>query len=144
MIPVLFDATAQRLNLSVRIGKGGEGEVYAIDSSNLVVKAYTVQDVRSRELKIRLMVGKGLASSSPLVAFPLSMVFDKARNFAGFTMAKIADHKPVHELYSPGVRKVSFPRANYRFLVLTASNIARAIGMTNAGGCVVGDINHSG
>lgn len=144
MTPSLFDETGKPLRISKRIGKGGEGEVYTIDGSDLVVKFYTVQDAHTREAKIKLMVSNGLAKRSPLVAFPVSMVFDKSRRFAGFTMAKISSHQPLHELYSPGARKAAFPQANYRFLAISAGNIARAIGATNAAGCVIGDINHSG
>jgi|ThiBiot_300_plan_2_1041538.scaffolds.fasta_scaffold02230_6 DNA-binding helix-hairpin-helix protein with protein kinase domain len=140
----LFDENGQPIRVSSRIGKGGEGEVYLVDGSDQVVKFYTIQDLRTRELKIRHMLSNDLATKFPLIAFPRSIIFDRAHRFAGFTMAKVSAHKPLHELYSPGARKSNFPQANYRFLVLAAANIARAVGSANAAGCVIGDINHSG
>jgi DNA-binding helix-hairpin-helix protein with protein kinase domain len=145
MTPSLIDDAGRPIRLSKRIGKGGEGEVYSIEGSDNVVKYYTIQDgLRTRELKVRQMLAFDLATKTPLVAFPKSLVFDRAKRFAGFTMGKVSAHKPLHELYSPGARKAHFPQANYRFLVLTAANIARAVASANAAGCIIGDINHSG
>lgn len=145
MTPQLFGIDGKLIRLSNRIGKGGEGEVYALEgSNNVALKYYTVHDAHTREEKVRCMIAEQLASKSPLIAFPISIVFDKARKFAGFTMPRISGHQPLHELYSPAARKANFPQANFRFLVLTAANIARAIGMTHSNRCVVGDINHSG
>src|SRR5689334_5734140 len=138
MTPSLFDQEGRPIRLSARIGKGGEGEVYSVEGADLVVKFYTIRDLRTRELKVRQMLANDLASKYPLVAFPRSMVFDRSQRFAGFTMSKVSAHKPLHELYSPGARKSNFPHANYRFLVLTAANIARAVGSANAAGCVIG------
>jgi len=145
MTPDLFAADGKPIRISKRIGKGGEGEVYEVEGSrNLALKFYTVSDVHAREDKIRRMVAEQLAHKSPIIAFPVSLVFDRNHKFAGFTMLRITGHQPLHELYSPGARKAHFPQANYKFLVLSAANIARAIGMAHATGCVVGDINHSG
>ena len=145
MIPPLFGADGKPIGISKRIGKGGEGEVYAVDGkANLAVKIYTVQNKASREAKVRRMIADQLFARNPLIAFPRDLVFDKAGCFLGFTMPLVAGHQPLFELYSPGARKAAFPQANFRFLVVAAANIARAIGMTHASGTVVGDINHSG
>ena len=145
MTPALFSADMKPLRLAARVGKGGEGEVYALDGvSDQVVKFYTVADTRSREAKIKKMILDGLSKLTPLIAFPIALVRNKAGGFAGFTMMKVNGHQPLHELYSPGGRKAAFPRADYRFLVRTATNIARAVGSAHANNCVIGDINHSG
>ena len=145
MSPLLFDREGKPIRLGDRIGKGGEGEVYALDGNgDRVVKFYTVHDVHTREDKIRHMVESGLAEKNALIAFPIDLVFDKAGRFAGFTMPKVTSHRPLHELYSPAARKTAFPHADYRFLVASAANVSRAIGFAHFKGCVVGDINHSG
>ena len=64
--------------------------------------------------------------------------------FVGFIMKKVDGSKPVHMLYSPANRKVEFARANFKFLVRAAGNIARAVASVHATGCVIGDINQSG
>lgn len=138
-------ADGRPLALGERIGRGGEGDVHAVagDQSH-AVKIYTVADLAERQAKVSAMVRAGLAGRSDLVAFPVALVNRPGGRFAGFTMRRVTGRKPLHELYSPGARKVAFPRADYRFLVRTAANIARAVGAVHETGCVIGDINHSG
>jgi len=132
------------LTVGERIGRGGEGDVHVItDDPSHAVKLYTVTDLDERRDKVRAMVRANLAAKSDLVAFPVAIVNSGGR-FAGFTMRRITGRKPLHELYSPGARKSAFPRADYRFLVRTAANIARAVGAVHETGCVIGDVNHSG
>lgn len=90
------------------------------------------------------MVRIRLAHHAPLAAFPLSVARTRSGAFVGFVMRLVANHKPLHELYSPGPRKHHFPHADYRFLVRTATNISRAVASVHKSGCVIGDINHSG
>lgn len=143
--PKLFTAQKKQLSLGKRLGKGGEGEVYLVEGvDGIAVKFYTLSDLRSREAKVIRMVATGLANSTALISYPIETVFDKKGVFAGFTMRCVSAHKPLHELYSPRSRKSEFPQANYVFLVRAATNIARAIASAHQGGCVIGDINHSG
>jgi DNA-binding helix-hairpin-helix protein with protein kinase domain len=132
----------KRLSLGKRIGKGGEGEVFAV-GTDTAAKLYTSGDPRTRREKVEAMVALGLAQKSPLVAFPLSVIRQLNGTFVGFLMRLVSAHAPLHDLYSPGSRKRNFPRADFRFLVHTASNVARAVASVNASGCVIGDINHS-
>ena len=133
------------IGLDEQIGRGGEGDVHAIAGDPThAVKIYTVKELTERQAKVSAMVRAGLAARSELVAFPVAVVNRAGGKFAGFTMRRVTGRKPLHELYSPGARKAAFPRADYRFLVRTAANIARAIGAVHETGCVIGDINHSG
>jgi DNA-binding helix-hairpin-helix protein with protein kinase domain len=133
------------IRLGERIGKGGEGEVFALgDSSGRAVKLYTAVDAAQRESKITAMVRLRLAERSSLVAFPIGVVRSGSGRFAGFVMNLVREHKPLFELYSPGARKQNFPEADYRFLVRAALNTARAVASVHDAGCVIGDINHSG
>jgi DNA-binding helix-hairpin-helix protein with protein kinase domain len=134
----------RRVKLGTRLGKGGEGEVYSIEhDQSHAVKLYTVTDLTEREHKVEAMIRSGMARQAPQVAFPLSVVRDEGGRFAGFLMKNVLEHKPLHELYSPGSRKLHFAHADYRFLVRTAQNIAKAIASVHAIGCVIGDINQS-
>jgi DNA-binding helix-hairpin-helix protein with protein kinase domain len=134
----------RRIKLGARLGKGGEGEVYSLEhDESHAVKLYTVSDLNEREHKVEAMIRTGMARQVPQVAFPLRVVRDEAGKFAGFLMRNVLEHKPLHELYSPGSRKLHFPQADYRFLVRTAQNISKAIASVHAIDCVIGDINQS-
>lgn len=137
----LFAGTDE-LHVGKRIGKGGEGEVYAlINLPGYAVKAYLPMVVASREAKIRAMVDANLHSSINTVAFPTKVVADRKGSFVGFLMRLVAEHKEIHELQTPSSRLKYFPAADYRFLVRTAINVARVFGQVHAAGCVIGDIN---
>jgi len=127
------------------LGKGGEGKVFCIDGNNdTVAKIYTDGRHGQRQQKIVNMVAAGLHRQSTLVAFPADTLLTKRGEFVGFTMRKVVGFKPIHELYSPGSRKIEFPNTDFRRLARTATNVARAIASVHQNRCVVGDINHSG
>lgn len=137
----LFAGTDE-LHVGKRIGKGGEGEVYALTNlPGYAVKAYLPTVVASREAKIKAMVDANLHSSINTVAFPTKVVADKKGTFVGFLMRLVAEHKEIHELQTPSSRLRHFPSADYRFLVRTAINVARVFGQVHAASCVIGDIN---
>lgn len=135
-------AGSDELQVGKRIGKGGEGEVYAIANlPGYALKAYLPAVVSSREAKIRAMVDANLHASMNTVAFPTKVVADKRGAFVGFLMRLVAEHKEIHELQTPSSRLKHFPSADYRFLVRTAINVARVFGQVHSAGCVIGDIN---
>lgn len=134
-----------RVSVAELIGKGGEGEVYGIKGhSELAVKIYKTSLRAKREDKVRAMVGEGLAVKTDLVAYPCDVVSDRRGNFLGFVMRLVSGYRPVHELYSPKSRQCHFPKADYRFIVHGALNVARAVGKVHQTRCVIGDLNHSG
>lgn len=138
----IADQTEQ---LDKRLGKGGEGDVYAlVGRADRAVKIYKAELRRSRESKVRAMVEGRLADKTTLVAFPSEVVTDSSGAFAGFSMRLVAGYRPLHELYGPKSRKIYFPKADYRFLIRVAQNVARAVATVHRSGCVIGDFNHSG
>jgi DNA-binding helix-hairpin-helix protein with protein kinase domain len=131
--------------LSRLIGRGGEGDVYLVEGQpDIAVKIYTVNVLGDRPAKIQALVSAKLAEKEQLVAFPIAEVISPSGKFLGFAMRLIAGCKPLHELYAPGSRKLHFPNADFRFLVRTAANVARAVAAVHRNSCVIGDINHSG
>jgi DNA-binding helix-hairpin-helix protein with protein kinase domain len=134
-----------RYSVAELIGKGGEGEVYAIKGrSGQAVKIYNASLRAKREDKVRAMVGEGLAVKTEIVAYPVEIATDNRGNFLGFVMRLVSGYRPLHEIYSPKSRQRHFPKADYRFIVHTALNVARAVGKVHQTGCVIGDLNHSG
>ncbi|MEQ9530323.1 MAG: hypothetical protein RLN59_00280, partial [Haliea sp.] len=134
-----------RVSVAELIGKGGEGEVYAIKGrSGLAVKIYNTSLRAKREGKVRTMVDEGLAVKTALVAYPGDVVTDRRGNFLGFVMRLVSGYRPLHELYSPKSRQCHFQKADYRFIVHAALNVARVVGKVHQTGCIIGDLNHSG
>jgi DNA-binding helix-hairpin-helix protein with protein kinase domain len=71
------------------------------------------------------MVGGGLATKTDLVAYPGEIATDPSGKFVGFLMRLVSGYRPLHELYSPKSRQRHFPKADYRFVVRAALNVAR-------------------
>ncbi|ANK91545.1 MULTISPECIES: topoisomerase DNA-binding C4 zinc finger domain-containing protein [unclassified Rhizobium] len=138
-------ADGRELKLSNRVGKGGEGEVFSlVDIPGHAVKRYFPQIAGDRESKIRAMVGSRVSASATTVAFPEQIVTDSRGKFVGFMMRLVDKHKEIHELQTPSSRQKHFPKADYRFLVRVALNVARVFAQVHSTGCVVGDINQRG
>lgn len=135
-----------RLELGKRIGKGGEGEVFLSSNQGgrVAVKIYAQNLAKSREDKVVSMVEANLWQDTNLIAFPKGVVRSKKGDFLGFTMNVIEGHKPIHELYGVKSRKSNYPKADFRFLIRAATNVARAVGQVHKSPCVIGDLNHSG
>jgi DNA-binding helix-hairpin-helix protein with protein kinase domain len=135
----------ERVALGVLIGRGGEGEVYAVDGDpGKAVKIYSAGLRSKREDKVRAMVREGLAVKTNLVAYPGGIVADRHGHFLGFLMRLVSGYRPIHELYSPKSRLRHFQKSDYRFVLRAAVNVARAVGKVHQTGCVIGDLNHSG
>ncbi len=127
-----------------RIGRGGEGCVYALPGNpQLALKLYHHPDAE-REAKIRDIVKAQLGRSCPQVAFPLDLVHFGDGRFAGFIMPRATGHHPIHELIAPRSRRQMFPDADWRFLVRVALNVARIVAGVHGAGVVIGDINSAG
>src|SRR3546814_11342834 len=90
------------------------------------------------------MVDAKLSHASSTIAFPYQVVVNAKGGFVGFMMRLVENHKEIHELQTPVSRLRYFPKADYRFLVRTAINIARVFSQVHAAGCIVGDINQRG
>lgn len=69
---------SHELHIDKRIGKGGEGEVFAISNMpGFAVKTYLPGIVAEREKKIRAMVSARLADNASMVAFPHQVAVDR-------------------------------------------------------------------
>ncbi|MGJ5201524.1 hypothetical protein [Bradyrhizobium sp. HKCCYLRH1030] len=141
----IYDQQKKAVVLGKLLGRGGEGAVFEITGSpDLVAKIYHPEKAQERKEKIAAMIAANIQSRVSNAAFPISALFDGGGGFAGFTMRRVGKQKPVHELYSPASRRNEFPNADYRLLIRTSLNIAKAVAAVHAAGCVIGDLNHSG
>jgi DNA-binding helix-hairpin-helix protein with protein kinase domain len=136
---------SQRIDLVKCIGRGGEGDVFLLaGNERLAVKVYKEDKRKQREEKVRIIVQQGLANGTQLVAFPQAVATTKSGCFLGFTMQLVEGYQEIHELYGPKSRKIAYPQADFRFLVRTATNVARAVGAVHQSSCIIGDLNSKG
>jgi DNA-binding helix-hairpin-helix protein with protein kinase domain len=107
--PSLFLSSGQAITLGKELGRGGEGIVYELQGApTIAAKIYHKDRAAARAQKIIAMTSAKLHSCASNVAFPTDSLFDKGRQFVGFTMSRIGGQQPVHNLYSPTSRKTPF------------------------------------
>ena len=139
----LLDAAGRPVALGAELGRGGEGAVYDITGKpGSVAKVYERPPDPSKAEKITVMVGMATERLTALAAWPTATLHQQGGALAGFVMPKLAGHRPVFQVYGPKLRLKQFPKADWRFLVHTAGNVARALAAMHAFGLVIGDVNH--
>lgn len=141
-----FDDKGRRVSLGPELGRGGEAAVYAVDGQpELVAKIYHQPPDAGKTEKLSEMVKLQSERLLALSAWPVGTLFTgRNGSMAGFLMKNVSRFKDIHLLYNPKSRTREFPpKANWRFLVHTASNVARAFAAVHDCGHVIGDVNQS-
>lgn len=142
---LLVDSIRQPVSLESELGRGGEGIVYAVDGrSDVVAKLYHQSPPREHGEKLATMVSLRTPALQQVAAWPISLLHDRSSGeIIGVLMPRVVGNKPIHQLYGPKSRLAEFPRADFRFLVLAAANLARAFAVVHQHNQVVGDVNHA-
>jgi DNA-binding helix-hairpin-helix protein with protein kinase domain len=142
----LLDESGKRVILGHELGRGGEATVYVVqENPQIVAKVYHRElDAETAE-KISRMVALKNERLLKLAAWPLGTLRNgNGSSPAGVLMRNVSGFKDVHLLYSPKSRVREFPaKANWRFLVHAAGNVARAFSVIHEQGHVIGDVNQS-
>lgn len=130
------------IKMGEQLGRGGEGSVFATSQTGLCAKIYHAPLSQERADKIRLMASQTVSALTSVASWPVDLITDAKGRPVGLMMPRVDDKKDVHKLYSPKSRRQEFQRADWRFLVRTCANIARAFAQLHQHGCVIGDVNH--
>jgi DNA-binding helix-hairpin-helix protein with protein kinase domain len=78
-----------------------------------------------------------------LMSWPVDLLIEKRTSQpVGLLIPRVHNKKNIHHLYGPKSRLQDFPRADWRFLVHAAANIAKSFAMVHDANCVIGDVNH--
>lgn len=143
-LPDIVDSKGMTVPLGGVLGKGGEGTVYEVRRyGNIAAKVYHTPLSDDRSAKIGAMVKIGSAELSAVAAWPIDLLISRTtRKPVGLLMPRIEKKKNVHHVYGPKSRLKDFPKADWRFLVRTAANTARAFSSVHETMCVIGDVNH--
>ncbi len=145
-MPTLLDDQGRRVKLGTELGRGGEAAVYFVEGQpELVAKIYHQPPGTEKIEKLSQMVKLQSERLLALSAWPVGSLFTPGnKSMAGFLMKNVARFKDIHLLYNPKSRTREFsPKANWRFLIHTASNVARAFAAVHDHGHVIGDVNQS-
>lgn len=138
-----FDSTGRKVILTAELGKGGEGSVYAVaENGNTVGKIYHKPLAGDKAEKLGWMAAHKSQSLLKVAAWVTDTLHERPQGkVVGFLMPAVKA-KEVHELYQPKSRRTHFPEADWRFLIHTAINLARAFNNVHEAGHVIGDVNH--
>jgi DNA-binding helix-hairpin-helix protein with protein kinase domain len=140
----ILDSKGKPVSLATNIARGGEGSVYDVaNRPNLVVKLYHNHISDKKVMKIKEMVKLNNSDLLKCTTWPIDTLHGSDNSIIGLLMPKISGYKEIHKLYGPKTRLTEFPTASYRFLLHTASNLARAFAQIHSSGQVIGDVNHS-
>lgn len=137
-----YDSNGSKVSLTTELGKGGEGSVFSVSGvANLVGKIYHQPISVDKSEKLRWMASHNNQSLLKVAAWVTETLYDRpGGKVVGFLMPSVRA-KEIHELYSPKSRRTHFPEADWRFLIHTAMNLARAFNNVHGEGHVIGDVN---
>lgn len=128
--------------VAAELGKGGEGQVFALaGDARHVLKLYNEPVAPDKVRKLRLMTSMSNEKTDQYAAWPSDVVTDAAGVTVGFVMRRLNGYMPLHMLFSPMDRKRIFPDKGYDFLVHVARNLCSAFYSLHSLGLVVGDVN---
>jgi DNA-binding helix-hairpin-helix protein with protein kinase domain len=143
---VLVDNQGKGIRLGAELGRGGEAAVHLVEGCpELVAKIYHQPPGPEKAEKLSRMVQFQSERLLALSAWPVGTLHTPGnRAMAGFLMKNMKGFKDIHLLYNPKSRAREFtPKANWRFLIHTAANVARAFSAIHDHGHVIGDVNQS-
>src|ERR1043166_6628956 len=129
-----------------RMGRGGEGDVYALPAEpTLAVKIYhKPTPERTRKLAVMLACPPDdpmARQGQPAIAWPCDLLRDSSNQTVGFLMPRVSGVRPIIDFFNPQSRLKHCPLFNYPYLLHTARNLAVAMRAIHTRGYVVGDIN---
>lgn len=145
-LTALFDHQGRRVSLGMELGHGGEAAVYSVEGQpGLAAKIYRQPPGPEKTEKLSQMVRLQSERLLALSAWPVgTLSIAGNKSMAGFLMKNVSQFKDIHLLYNPKSRTREFPpKANWRFLIHTAANVARAFVAVHDHGHVIGDVNQS-
>src|SRR6476661_8035976 len=101
-------------------------------NADKAAKIYRKPLTQDRANKIRAMMKMKADGLSKLMSWPVDLLIEKRTSQpVGLLIPRVHNKKNVHHLYGPKSRLQDFPRADWRFLVHAAANIAKSFAMVH-------------
>src|ERR1043165_3684547 len=146
LLPVLRDGRGQTVALGQQLASGGEGAVYRVHGQpQVVAKFYHEPISATKAAKLKALTRQPPpAKLAGITAWPTMLLTDDRFRVVGFLMPLVADRTGLTSLLASSLRRVSFPIADWRFLIAVARNVAAAVEALHAHGYIIGDLNDGG
>ncbi|WP_186708839.1 outer membrane protein assembly factor BamB family protein [Euhalothece natronophila] len=140
----LLTKTGERIQLVKALAQGGEGEIWKTSKTGYLAKIYQ-HPTRERIEKLQVMLNypprdPNASRNHISFAWPLSLLEDSHQKPVGFLMPAIEGGRELLQVYSPRLRKQNKLEVDWRFLHVTALNVASIIQALHYTGYVLGDI----
>lgn len=140
----LLTNAGERIQLVEALAQGGEGEVWKTSKKGYLAKIYQ-HPTQERIDKLQVMLNypprdPNTYRNHVSFAWPLSLLEDSSGNEIGFLMPGIDGGRELLQVYSPRLRKRNKLEVDWRFLHVTALNVASIIQALHQAGYVLGDI----
>jgi DNA-binding helix-hairpin-helix protein with protein kinase domain/Flp pilus assembly protein TadD len=143
MTKIYYDSSGERIELMRELGRGGEGTVYSCAGRDDVVgKIYHTTVPPEKQKKLRLMAAQTNPKLLAISAWIVDTLHDRPGGETVGLLMPPVKAKEIHELYSLKSRRVHFPNSDWRFLIHSAINLAKAVYTVHAQSLVIGDVNH--
>lgn len=137
-----YDETKTAFRLGSQLARGGQGVISYLDGVQThCIKIYHHQPAARQISKLQSLRSKA-PMLAKLAALPTSIAFSdpELKSPVGIFIPFVKGHE-IYELYGTRARIQHFPKANFKFLVHAAYNLAVSFEELHANGIVVGDIN---
>jgi DNA-binding helix-hairpin-helix protein with protein kinase domain len=141
-MPEAYDKSGKLFAFGARLASGGQGVVWKLSGNErYLAKIYHTPPSSRESAKCRLLQTKADALKG-VAALPFSLAFSDHHRTTpiGVFIPYVAGIE-VFELFGTASRLQHFPKANFKYLVRVAYNIAAAFEELHEQGIIVGDVN---
>src|SRR4051812_43269499 len=127
-MPYLTDQ-GDSLSLGNQIARSGAAGLYeVVGNKERVAKIYHKPPLERTLRKLAAMIPSAPPEVLKCAAWPVSTLRAAAdQPVRGILMRRIVAAQPLHDLAGPAHRRISFPNADWRFLVRTAQSCVLAV-----------------
>ena len=144
MAQLIASDTNRAITLTQQIADSGEGTVWTTERSNILAKVFK-QPTQERTDKLRVMIANRPSDPNAhrahlSFAWPEVLLTNEFGLVVGFLMPQILGGRELLQIYNPSLRKRRNLEVDWKFLHVTATNIAHIIQAIHERGYVIGDI----
>lgn len=142
----VFRSDGEPLELTARVGEGGEGRVFHVRGHAGWAVKLPKLDGRETSFdikKIRAMLDMASPELYDVCAWPLDVVFNAHGNPVGYLMEHLQSYTPLYSTYQVRTRRARLSGWTYRHLLRTGRNLAGCLASLHQRGIIIGDLNES-